>query len=76
MDCRFSTQSPAIWCSLQSLLCPTSDRFFKFASLKCKVNNSLLKAELLIASEMIEKHIEDFIKKAKPEASFIELVTS
>ena len=78
MNRRFSTQSLAIMCSLQSLLCPTSDKFFKFASLtpflshygdKCKVNSSLLKAELLIASEMIKKHREDLIKKAKPGTS-------
>ena len=78
MNRRFSTQSLAIMCSLQSLLCPTSDKFFKFASLtpflshygdKSKVNSSLLKAELLIASEMIKKHREDLIKKAKPGTS-------
>lgn len=52
--------------------------FFQFAPLtpflshygdKCKVNSSLLKAELLIASEMIKKHREDVIKKAKPGTS-------
>jgi hypothetical protein len=30
---HFSTQSLAIMCSLQFLLCPTSDKFFKLASL-------------------------------------------
>jgi len=35
---------------------------------KCKVNSTLLKAELLIASEMIKKHRED-LEKVKPGTS-------
>ena len=63
---RFSVQLLAITCSLQAFLCPTSDVFFKFESLtpflsyyvdECKLNSSLLRAELYIASEMIMKNI-------------------
>ena len=55
MNRRFSVQSLAITCSLQAFLCPTSDVFFKFESLtpflsyygdECKLNSSLLRAEL------------------------------